>query len=132
MRSSPYPKNRVYLSAAIAGLSILLAVALFSNDPILIAYYFLSTAGITIITFLLKRYLYALISVREDLERETEPEEGTPWGTLLLVLVMSVAIFVAPLFLTQVLSATVWFILIVSFTSGVSISEVILYLQTRR
>ena len=131
MKRYPYSKNRVYLSAAIAGLSMFLAVALFVNEPLLAAYYFLSTAGITIVTFLLKRRLYTLLSARENLEGERETEEGTPWGILLLVLLMSIAIFVAPLFLTQVLSATVWFILIVSFTSGVSISELILYLQTR-
>ena len=131
MKRYPYSKNRVYLSAAIAGLSMFLAVALFVNEPLLAAYYFLSTTGITIVTFLLKRRLYTLLSARENLEGERETEEGTPWGILLLVLLMSIAIFVAPLFLTQVLSATVWFILIVSFTSGVSISELILYLQTR-
>lgn len=132
MKRYPYSKNRVYLSTAIAGLSILLAVAFFLNEPLLAVYYSLSTTGITIVTFLLKRRLYALMSAQEDLEREPATEEGTPWGTLLLVLLMSVAIFVAPLLLTQVLSATVWFIVIVSFTSGVSISELILYLQTRR
>lgn len=132
MKRYPYPENRVYLSAAIAVLSIILALALSSNQPIVIIYYLFSTVGFTIATFLLKRYIYALVSADGNEERTSEVEERTPWKALLLVLFISLALIGAPLLLTQVLGPTVWFVLLVGFTSGVSISEVVLYLQTRQ
>ena len=132
MKRYPYSESRVYLSAVIAGLSIILALALLLGQPILMIYYFLSTIIATVITFLLKRRLYTFISTDKNEEKTRENEERTPWKALLLALLMSLAFLVAPLLLAQILSGTVWFIMIASFTSGVSISEIILYLQMRR
>lgn len=132
MKRYPYPENRVYLSAAIAALSIILALALSSNQPIVIIYYLFSTVVFTVATFLLKKQIYGLLSADKDDEKTSEAGERTPWKAVLLVLFMSLAVIVAPLLLTQVLSAMAWFVLIVGFMSGVSISEVILYLQMRQ
>jgi len=132
MKRYPYPEKRVYLSAAIAGLSIILASALLSNQPTLIIYYSLSTITFTVITFLLKKRLYTFILMDENEENTDKNEEGAPWKAILLVLFMSLALLVAPLLLAGILSGSIWFIMIVSFTSGVSISEIILYLLMRQ
>lgn len=131
MKRYPYPESRVYLSGVIAGLSIILALTLMLDQPLLMLYYFLSTLAATGVTLLLKRRLYTLLLNDADDEGTREPEDRTPWKILLLTLLMSMAFLIAPLLLTQILSATVWFIMIASFTSGVSLSEIILYLQMR-
>ena len=132
MNRYPYPENRVYLSAAIAGLSIILALALLLNQPILTIYYFLSTIMFTATTFLLKRRLYTFLRMEKTEEKKRQTEERTPWKALLLVLLMSLALLLGPLLFAEILSGPVWFIMIVSFTSGVSISEIVLYLQMRQ
>jgi len=132
MKSYPYPEKRVYLSAVIAGLSIVLTSALLSNQPILIIYYFVSTIIFTVITFLLKKRLYTFILRDENEENADENEDRASWKAMLLVLLMSLAVFVAPLLLAGIISAPIWFIMIASFASGVSISEIILYLQMRQ
>ena len=120
------------MSGVIAGLSIILALTLMLDQPLLMLYYFLSTLAATGVTLLLKRRLYTLLLNDADDEGTREPEDRTPWKILLLTLLMSMAFLIAPLLLTQILSATVWFIMIASFTSGVSLSEIILYLQMRQ
>jgi hypothetical protein len=132
METYPYPKKRVYLSAAIAGLSIILASALFSNQSTLIIYYSVSTITFTVITFLVKKRLYTLILSGENEEKQDEDEDRAPWKAILIVLLMSLALFVAPLLLAGILSGLVWFMMIISFTSGVSISEIVLYLRMRQ
>lgn len=132
MKNYPYSENRVYLSAAIAGSSIILALALLFGQPLLLIYYALSTIAFTAITFLLKRRLYTSLMMDKDEEKTREVEERTPWKALLLVLFVSLAFLIAPLLFAQIISGSVWVIMVVSFTSGVSISEVILYLQMRQ
>ena len=132
MKRYPYPEKRVYLSAAIAGLSIILALALLSNQPVLIIYYFFSTITFTVITFLLKKRLYTFILMDENEENSHKNEDRAPWKAMLLVLLMSLAFLIAPLLLAGILSGPIWFIMIVSFTSGVSISEIILYIRMRK
>lgn len=131
MTMYPYPKNRVYLSTIIAGLSIILALILLVDYPILTGYYFLSTIAFTALTFLLKKRLYSSIQMEENDEETGEIVKRTPWKALLLVLFMTIAVFVAPLLLAKIASGSAWFIIIASFTSGISISEMILYLQMR-
>ena len=132
MKRYPYPESRVYLSGVIAGLSIILALTLMLDQPLLMLYYSLSTMAATGVTLLLKKRLYTLLLNDTDDKGTRETEDHTPWKTLLLTLLMSMAFLIAPLLLTQILSATVWFIMIISFTSGVSLSEIILYLQMRQ
>lgn len=131
MRRYPYPERRVYLSAVIAGLSIILALALLSSQPVRIVYYFLLTIIFTVITFLLKRRLYTLILMDKDEEESLKNEEGTPWKALLLVFSMTLVSLIAPLLFAEILMGPVWFIMIISFTSGVSISEIVLYFRMR-
>lgn len=132
MKRYPYPEKRIYLSAVIAGLSIILALALLSGQPILTGYYFFSTVVFTVITFLLKKHLYTFILTERNEDDTSEGKEHTPWKAMLIIIFMSLASIIVPLLLAGILSGPIWFTMIVSFTSGVSISEIVLYLQMRQ
>jgi uncharacterized protein (TIGR02246 family) len=58
-------------------------------------------------------------------------QDDGSWKILMLVFCMLLAALFVPLFLAWVLPSEAWFVLIVSFTSGVSIAEVLLYLHMR-
>lgn len=49
----------------------------------------------------------------------------------LLMLLMSIALLVLPLLLARVLDPYIWFILIVGFTTGFSVAEILFYLYTQ-
>lgn len=126
----PYSKSRVYLSAAIVILSVFLALTMLETVSQLL-YYLFSTLIATIATFLLKMRLYPLITSREpETENQTETNHA-PWKALLLAFSMLLLFLLVPLLFAGLLTGPVWFILIVSFTSGVSISEIVFYFQTR-
>lgn len=127
----PYSKNRVYVSVVIFLLSLVLVVTLLEGDLFLMLYYFISTFILTAATFLLKVRLYPLLT-EEPTQTQPSKNEGekTMWKTFLLALSMLIVAFLIPLLLAGFLSPVVWFILLISFTSGVSISEIIFYLKT--
>lgn len=134
----PYSRNRVYVSIIIALLSVLLAVILFQSDPTsafnYVLYYLLSTIIITIATFLLKMRLYPLIadgSLTTDQPQEQTKRSGSTWKMLVAVFFMLVASMLVPLLLAPILGGPAWVILMTSFISGVSISEIVFYLYTR-
>lgn len=128
----PYSKNRVILSAVIALLSTILALALLLRDTILMLYYFLAMILVAIVTFFLKKRFYPLL-IAEKLQVEPENKlNGASWKTLLLAFFMLIGFIAVPLLLAGFLSASLWFIMITSFTSGVSISEIALYIQASR
>lgn len=125
----PYSRNRALLSAIIAILSTILALTVLLNDIILMPYYFFSTFIVVIITFFLKKRLYAFLT-DENLQSEAENEkEGTSWKMLLVAFFMLIGFIAAPLLLAGLLNPSLWFIMITSFMTGVSISEIILYIQ---
>lgn len=126
----PYSRNRVFLSAIIAILSTILALTLIISDIILMLYYFIGTSIVTIITFLLKKRLYLLL-VTENRKDETENEmKGSSWKMLLVAFTMLMGFIVIPLLLAGFLDPYLWFIMITSFMSGVSISEIAIYIQS--
>lgn len=64
----------------------------------------------------------------EGRQGETEIKtDSARWKTLLYVLLISLTLFSFPLLLAGFLSGPLWFILVISFTSGVSISEIVLF-----
>lgn len=129
-RSYPYSKSRVFFNAIVAILSAILAFTLLANDLALMLYYLLSTSLITIATFLLKTHLYPKISEQKfETELEQTETNHTPWRMLLLTLGTLIALLIVPLLLARILSGPIWFVLIVSFMSGTSISEIIFYLS---
>lgn len=95
-------------------------------EPTSILLYALLTIIITVATFLLKKRLYPLI-MEEQPDQTATDHAG--WKMLLLAFLMLIGFVLVPLLLAGFLSAQMWFILMVSFITGVSISEIILYLH---
>jgi hypothetical protein len=124
----PYSKNRVYLSAIIAALSIILALTLLLFEPVLVLYYFFSTFIVVIITFFLKKRLYTLLITKDQAEIKSDTERSSR-KILLITFFMLVGSIGLPLLLAGLLSGPSWFITITSFISGVNISEIFLYIQ---
>jgi hypothetical protein len=136
-RKGAYPSRMsgVYLSSIVAVWSVILALLLLQNVPLL-AYYLLTTAIITASMFVLKMHLYTrpkLAETQTNKEQMSVKGEKRPgsWKTLMLVFCMLLAALFVPLFLAWVLPSEAWFVLIISFTSGISIAEVLLYLHMR-
>lgn len=129
-RQYPYSKNRVFLSVIILVLSTIFALTLLLSEALLVLYYFLSTFIVATITFFLKKYLYRLLIIGESRDDDEEKEtDHAPWKSLLIAFSMLIGFIAVPLLLAGLLSGAFWFLMITSFTSGVSISEIVLYLQ---
>lgn len=127
-RSYPYSKTRVFMSSIMAILSMVLALTLLASDLVLLLYYLLSTSVLTIATLLLKTQIYPLINEQKyESEQDQIETTRTSWIVLLLTFTMLFVFLVVPLLLVNLLSSKIWVILIVSFTCGVSISEVFFY-----
>jgi hypothetical protein len=130
----PYSKNRVFLSTAIALLSLLLAAMIFQSYQASAFYYILylavSTLVFTIATLEIKKRLYPLVVDSSSIEDESDTGLVT-WKRLLLVFGILIAAIAVPLLLAGVLGGAAWFILMISFILGVSLSEIIFYLNTR-
>lgn len=127
----PYGKARVYLSAVLTVLSVILAFLLFwGRVPFL--YYLGLTAVLVVVAIKLKtRFFYA-----ETLE---SPEEGMlapegemqNWKTLLILACILIVSMLLPLALAR-FHPEIWLIGITSYVSGVSIAEVLYFLTSRR
>ncbi len=125
----PYSTSRVFLSTIIALLSAFLALTLLMNDTIFVLYYCFLTSIATIITFILKKRLYPLLATDYQPDTDNSTKQST-WKMLLAAAFMLIGAIVLPLLLAEFLSGPLWFVMITSFISGVSISEIALYLQT--
>lgn len=126
----PFSRKRVFLSAIIVILSALLALPLLSIDLFLVLYYFIGTFLFTAVTFSLKRRLYPKLD-SGNAESDDDEKGLSSWATFLITFFMLIGFIAIPMLLAGLLSGPAWFIVIVSFTSGVSLSEIILYLQSR-
>ena len=131
-RSYPYSSNRVLVNVIVAVLSLILALTLLSSDTILLLYYLAASSVFTIITLFLKRYLYRkVIAADSEHESEAENDKRSFWRTLLTTFLLLFAFIAAPLLLAGFLSGEIWFVIMVSFTTGIGISEIILVAQVR-
>lgn len=128
-RQYPYSKNRVFLSVIIAALSTFLALTLLLSDLNSVLTYFFSTFIFAAITFFLKKRLYSYL-ITDDTQVENENErKSAPWKMLLITFLMLIGFIAIPMLLAGFVTGVIWFIVVTSFTSGVSISEIILYIQ---
>lgn len=128
----PYSKNRVFLSVAVAVLSIILVLTTLLGDATLLIYYAFSTCVVIIITFLLKKRFYSLLTTEAPQKTTENEDKRTSWKVLIATFLMLIGLTMVPLLLAGLLSGPAWFIMITSFTSGVSISEIGLYVQANR
>lgn len=139
----PYPikKTRVYMNATMFILSVILAATILlprENSILLLLSYFVSTLVIAVATF---KFRVRILSVKQPTSKEAVSEgenNAGRWRILLLFLIILIA-FSLPLLLAGILpfllgqmGRYIWFILIVSMTSGVSIAEILFYLYLRR
>jgi uncharacterized membrane protein len=131
-KTYPYSKNRVFLSTTIAALSAALALPLLLFDAILIIYYLLATFVVTILTFYLKKRLYNFLLTGKEGENRDDDTKRARWKTLLITLLMLIGSIGGPLLLAVFLSGATWFIVISSYLTGVSISEIVIYIQATR
>jgi len=116
--------GRVYLSTTLTILSIIIAgLLLLPTNPLRLLYYGLLTAAITAVVFELKTHFAgwstSFLSAQESLK---------PVVVLFLLLF---SVLIVPLALAYFLPAEVWVILIVSFTTGLSLAEVVFYISRR-
>jgi len=127
----PYSRNRVFLSVAVALMSILLVLMTLLGDATLMIYYTFATCVVIVITFLLKKRFYSLLTT-EAHQKTTDEDKRTSWKALIATFLMLIGLTMVPLLLAGLLSGPAWFIMITSLTSGVSISEIGLYVQANR
>ncbi len=125
-------KNRVILNAVVLVLSLILAVLLLQGEAILLLYYAAAAVVFTLATFYVKTRLYISLITKEQSQ---ETQKGAPQGSrknLLIAFLMILFMLTFPLFLAGVLPPAAWFIVIVSFTTGIGASEMIIYMQSRK
>ena len=128
----PYSRNRVFLSVAVALMSILLVLMTLLGDATLMIYYTFATCVVIVITFLLKKRFYSLLTTEAHQKTTENEDKRTSWKALIATFLMLIGLTMVPLLLAGLLSGPAWFIMITSLTSGVSISEIGLYVQANR
>lgn len=127
----PYGTSRVYLSLTIAVLSIVLAFSILGHEErnlIWLVCYFIFTFVITATTLALKSYLPSIKALNPYEGNCSEPEKSAQrWKALIALFCIFAAFLMLPLLLARVLPPHIWFIGLISLTSGVSIAEVAFY-----
>ena len=119
------------MNTATAALSMILAFLILKDvDISLLLYYILSAVLITAIALALKIRFSSAREHEEDLAKEDEEPIGL--RTLLILFCVLTIIIMSPLLLARFLPSSVWFILLISFISGGSLSDLLFYLYITR
>lgn len=119
------------MNTATAALSMILAFLILKDvDISLLLYYILSVVLMTATAFALKIRFSSAREHEEDLAKDYDEPIGLR-GLLILFCVLTFFIL-SPLLLARFLPSSVWFILLISFISGVSLSDLLFYLYTTR
>jgi hypothetical protein len=113
----------VYLSATLTILSIIIAGLLLQSNSYRLLYYGLLTAAITAVVFELKTHFAGWNTSFQSAQESLKP--------VVVLFLLLFAVLIVPLALAYFLPAEVWVILIVSFTTGLSLSEVVFYFSRR-
>lgn len=132
-KTYPYSRNRVLINGIVGALSIILALTLLWIDAVWLLSYLASTSVFTIITLYLKRYLYPRVLAADSQDESSDEEKKQSfWKVLVTTFLILLGFIAAPLLLAGLLTGPIWFVMMVSFTTGISISEIIFYAQARR
>lgn len=130
--SKRYSMGRVYINAVTAVLSIILALLLLQDHLQSLLYYLLFTIIIAAIVFTLRIRLPPFKMSEPTQENLFETKKWTQrWKAPILMFIMLIAIFLTPLILAWALDPYIWFILMVGFITGFSVSEILFYLYIR-
>lgn len=133
----PFGKRWVYASAFMAGISIVFAVFMLSEEGYLaLIKYFAFTFLTTIAVLALKFYIY-FVRRQESAKttsfdmKEEVPKRRWRWSFIALLCLAIASLFV-PLILLVVLEPLWWLICIGGYVPAVNIPEVVLYLYSQR
>ena len=128
----PYGKNRVYLSAVLTVLSIILAFLLFWGRLLSFLYYLgLTAVLITVAVKLKTRFFYAEMRESSEERMSTTESKMQNWKALLILAGILIASMLLPLALAK-FHPEIWLIGVISYISGVSIAEVLFFLTSRK
>jgi L-asparagine transporter-like permease len=125
----PHSTRRIYWSAIITVLSVLLAFLLL-HDAFWLLLYLSNSFVFTAALYVVKTRILRMEDEPSNDSDETKPARSY-WKSMLLTLLVLLAIAAIPLLLAGFLPPYLWFTLLISFTSGTSISEIMLYLRMR-
>lgn len=128
----PYSRNRVIINVVIAASSVILALFLLSSDAISILLYLMSTSVFVIATLLLKRILYPKVIAADSGQDDSASDKPTPfWRTAIPAFLLLLGFVAAPLLLAGFVPGIIWFITMIGFTTGIGVSEIIFYVQSK-
>ncbi len=129
----PYSRNRVIINVAIAASSLILALILLASDVIALLLYLMSTSIFVIVTLLLKRSLYPKVIAADSGQDDSSPsDKPTPfWRTAIPAFLLLLGFVAVPLLLAGFVPGIIWFITMIGFTTGIGISEIIFYIQSK-
>lgn len=129
----PYSRNRVIINVVIAASSLILALFLLWGDVIPLLLYLMSTSVFVIVTLLLKKILYPKVIAADSGQYDSsESDKPTPfWRTALPAFLLLLGFVAAPLLLAGFVPGVIWFITMIGFTTGIGLSEIIFYIQSR-
>lgn len=128
----PYSTVRIYWSATIVVLSIILALLILPGDPVSLLYYLVLTAIVTSVVLALKMRFLRVRSLEPSKEELSETESGVQsWKPLLILIGVLIVSLTLPLLLARY-HPEFWFISLISYTSSVSIAEVLFFLIIRK
>jgi hypothetical protein len=137
-RKAKYPHGvaRVYLSLALAAVSMILALVLLQSSLYYLLYYALSMLAMSMLILALKiRFSGRIKPTSESDSNKTnslEPTGGiTSWKTLFAIFFILLGCLLLPISLAAILPSDVWVILIASLTTSISVAEVLFYLYSR-
>jgi hypothetical protein len=132
-KTYPYSRNRVIINLAMAASSLILALILLWSDVISLLLYLMSTSVFVIVTLLLKKILYPkVIAADSGQEDSSGSDKPTPfWKTAIPAFLLLLGFVAAPLLLAGLVPGVIWFITMISFTTGIGVSEIVFYVQSK-
>lgn len=133
MRKGQYnhKMSAVYLNAVTAIFATVLAFLILDSPYTWLLYYLLFTSIVTVVAFTFKNYLFKIQEPKFSGSEDKMSGQSRLTREMLLIFLVFAACLFLPIFLAGVLDPYIWFIVLVSFTSGISTSEVIVYLHRR-
>lgn len=126
----PFGKIRVYWSATIIVLSVILAILMLRELVSLFMYVILTVLLAVAVLALKMRFLRVSMAEPSDEELFETESGGQTLKSLLIMVVVLVAIISVPLVLGR-FWPELWFVSLISYTSSVSVAEVLFFLITR-
>jgi len=122
-------KVKVYISATLATLSIVLSLLVLTEIFLLLSYFVFTFLLTTVIVAL--KICFLLARKSQSLKNVQEIKDNQRWKIILLLLFFIIAL-IAPVLFLAVLPPVSWFIGLNGFVSAVSLSEVVLFYYARR